>query len=444
MYTFTWRDRSPPLSVEAWRQLARRCLPDLAWHYVDGGAEDQVTLAENMSGFHRWRLRQRCLTGVGNPRTEGIIAKTPLSLPVALAPTGGMGLTHWTGDVAAARGAEAAGTRLVLSTASSYTLEEVADATEHDHWFQLYPFGNREHVGALLRRAQSAGYSALFVTVDVPVVGNREGERSSGMASPWQLTPGRAMNMLMHPRWLRAVLKHKRISPIHYRQIQASGDVPPPTGLDIVRRMMMMGAAEEAIRATEAQSRYMQTDLHWEDLTWIRDRWKGALYLKGVLDTDDAERVIDEVGANGVVVSNHGGRQLDRTLASIDALPAIAARIGNRAEIYLDGGVRRGTDVITALCLGAHGVFIGRPYLYGLAAAGEQGVQAIIEIFKAEISRALVLMGCPSTAALNRSWLLDPDLRWRTSHESGQRFEAASGTDARKEPDALRLLSAIP
>jgi L-lactate dehydrogenase (cytochrome) len=242
----------------------------------------------------------------------------------------------------------------------------------------------------------------LFVTVDVPVLGNREGERASGMGAPWVLRPHGALSMLMHPRWLHAVIKHRRIAPIHYRERQVAG--APAQAEDIVRRAVM-GAADDAVRAAQAQSRYMQADLRWDDIAWMRERWKGPLYVKGVLDPDDAEHAVDRIGVEGVVVSNHGGRQLDRTLASIDALPAIAARVGDRAEVYLDGGVRRGTDVITALCLGARGVFIGRPYLYGLAAAGERGVEAVIEIFRTEIVRALILMGCPSVTALDRSWL---------------------------------------
>jgi isopentenyl diphosphate isomerase/L-lactate dehydrogenase-like FMN-dependent dehydrogenase len=401
-YTFTWRTRTP-LNVEDWRQYARRKLPELAWSYLDGGADDLVTLRENMSGFRRWRLRQRCLTGVCNPVIEATIARTLLSLPVALAPTGACGIAHWTGDVAVARAAEKSGSRVVLSTASSYTLEQVAHATEHQHWFQLYPFGNRERVGALIQRARNAGYTALFVTVDVPVLGNRESERASGMGAPWTLRPRGALSMLMHPRWLYAVIKHKRIAAIHYRE-RPSG--APPQAQDILRRAVM-GAADDAVRAAEAQSRYMQGDLHWDDIAWMRERWKGPLYVKGILHPGDAEYAVDRIGVEGVVVSNHGGRQLDRTLASIDALPAIAARVGNRAEVYLDGGVRRGTDVITALCLGARGVFIGRPYLYGLAAAGERGVEAVIEIFRTEIVRALILMGCSSVAALDASWLSD-------------------------------------
>lgn len=396
------RDGSLPISVEAWRRLARRRLPDLPWNYVDGGADDHVTLRENVAGFERWRLRQRCLTGVSRPKLAAIMAGAPVSLPVALAPTGAAGLSHWTGDLAATRAAEKAGTRACLSTAACYSLEEVAEATEENHWFQLYPFGNRQMVGALMARAQSAGYTALFVTVDVPVVGNREGERAAGMTRPWTLTPGRVLNMLSRPAWLQDVVRRKRIAAVHY--LERGAQAPSPSMVQGIRKAIQ-GAADDAAASAEAQARYMQGDLRWEDLAWMREQWKGPLYVKGVLDPDDAARAVDEIGVQGVVVSNHGARQLDRTLASIDALPAIVERIGDRAEVYLDGGVRRGTDVITALCLGARGVFIGRPYLYGLAAAGEAGVLAILEIFRAEMERDLVLMGCAGVGDLDHSWL---------------------------------------
>ncbi|ARS25816.1 alpha-hydroxy acid oxidase [Sphingomonas sp. KC8] len=399
-FTLKLRDPSPPVSVAAWGRLARRRLPDLAWNYLDGGADDLVTLGENISGFERWRLRQRCLAGVTAPSLAATMAREGVSLPVALAPAGATGLCHWSGDIAATRAAERAGTRAILSTASSYSLEEVAEASETNHWFQLYPFGNRAKVGSLIARARSAGYTAMFVTVDVPVVGNREGERAAGMTRPWTLTPGRLLNMARHPAWIHGVLWHRRIAAVHYLEQDSSG----ATTLQHLQRAIQ-GAGADAIASAEAQQRYMQGDLHWDDLAWMRDQWDGPLYVKGVLDPDDAAKAVDEIGCEGVVVSNHGARQLDRTLASIDALPAIVARIGDRAEVYLDGGVRRGTDVITALCLGARGVFIGRPYLYGLAARGEAGVASVLEIFRSEIERALTLMGCPSVAKLDHSWL---------------------------------------
>jgi isopentenyl diphosphate isomerase/L-lactate dehydrogenase-like FMN-dependent dehydrogenase len=396
-FKLRWKDPAPPVSVEAWRQLARRKLPALPWAYVDGGADDLVTLEANMAGFRRWRLRQKSLTGIDKPDLSASMAGETLSIPLALAPTGAAGLSHWTAEVATSRAAEAMGTRLVHGTASSYTLEEVAEATEENHWFQLYPFSHRGKVGELLDRAQASGYTALFVTVDVPVVGNREGERTSGMTQPWTMTPGRVLNMLSHPVWLWNAMRHRRLSAPHYYEPDAA--LPPRPGAALFR------AADEAAASAEAQSRYMQADLHWDDLAWMRDRWKGRLYVKGVLDADDAAKCVDEYGAQGVVVSNHGGRQLGNAVASIDALPGVVERIGDRAEVFMDCGVRRGTDVITALCLGADGVFIGRPYLFGLAGGGEEGVKSVLEIFRAEIERALILMGCPSVSALDRSWL---------------------------------------
>ena len=387
---FKLRDDAPPVSVAAWAALARKSLPAIAWNYVENGADDEVTLRANTASFNRWRLRQKCLSGGNVPNLSAKVVDQTLAMPLGLAPTGGAGMIHWTGDVAATRAAEHAGLRAILSTASAYTLEEVAEATAQNHWFQLYPFGDRATVSALLARAKAAGYTALFVTVDVPVLGNREGERTSGLTRPWTITPRRALDMLAHPAWLHGALRKNRLAAIHYRQRDAAG-------------------ATAAIASTAAMQRLMQNDLSWDDLAWMRDQWQGPLYVKGVLDPDDAARAVEQIGAEGVVVSNHGGRQLDRALGAIAALPAIAARLNGKGEIYMDGGVRRGTDVITALCLGAKAVFIGRPYLYGLAAGGEQGVSAVLRIFKDEMHRAMVLMGCPDVALLDRSWLIPAD-----------------------------------
>jgi L-lactate dehydrogenase (cytochrome)/(S)-mandelate dehydrogenase len=403
-YRLKLYDDSLPISVDAWRAAARRRLPELAWAYLEGGADDLVARDANIASFRQWRLRQRVLTGTSAPDLSATIAKTPLQLPLALAPTGATGLSHWQGDIAAGRAAEKAGVRMVLSTAASFTLEEVARATEQAHWFQLYPFGNHARVAALMKRAKEAGYAAMFVTVDVPVLGNREGERRSGMTIPWTLTPRRVMDMLRHIGWLRDVLRHDRVAAVHYLEPEPDGGAPP----DPLRalRSGSMTAVDNAARSATELARYMQGDLRWEDLAWMRDHWQGPFYVKGILDPADAARAVDSIGADGVVVSNHGGRQLGCAVASVDALAAIVDRVGDRAEVYLDGGIRRGTDVLTALCLGARGVFIGRPYLYGLAAAGETGVSSILEIFRSEIQRALILMGCPSVKALDRSWLV--------------------------------------
>jgi len=375
-----------PIRVEDYTEAARRNVPAMAWPYLSGGADDLVTLNDNRNAFRRWRLKVRSLTGVAKPDLSTTMVGTKVSMPVALAPTGMVGLAHWTGDVAAAKAAEAAGTRHVLSTASSYTIEEVAEATEQNHWFQLYPFADKPKVGELMTRAEKAGYTAMFVTVDVGVIGNREGERRSGMTIPPTFTPGRVLEAGLHPAWWWNLLKHKRAAPIHYI-----------TGPRTVA---------SAVEGARDQARRMQGDLHWDDVAWMRDHWKGPLYIKGILDPDDAEKAVTEIGAQGVVVSNHGGRQLDSCLGALDALPAIVERVGGKGEVYLDGGVRRGTDVLIALGLGAKGVFVGRPYVHGLAAAGQDGVKGVLDIFRQELVRDMVLMGLPSIEALDRSWVL--------------------------------------
>ena len=391
----------PPVNVEDWRQRARRKLPGMALSYIEGGADDLVTLDENISAFRAWRLRQRVLTSVANPDLGATIARTPGSMPVALAPVGATGLGHYRGDIASSRAAESRGTRIVLSTASSYNIEEVGEATQENHFFQLYPIGGRERIAKLLARARAAGFSALFVTVDVMTLGNREGERRWSFAMPWTVTPSRAAHMLPHWKWIYRTIKHKRIAASHY--LEMAREVAQE---EQARAGGLTSGVKDAAVSQQAMAKLMMGDLDWDDIAFIRDQWQGPLYIKGILDPDDAAIAVDRIGADGVVVSNHGGRQLDRCLASIDALPAIAARIGDRAEVYLDGGVRRGTDVITALCLGARAVFVGRPFLYGLICEGERGVASVLDIFREEIRRDLVLMGCPSVAALDRSWLV--------------------------------------
>lgn len=369
----------------------------MAWSYIEGGADDLITADENKSAFLRHHLRMRSLAGAAKPSLSCEIAGTPVSMPVALAPVGATGIAHWTGDIAAARGAEAAGTRAVLSTASSYLIEEVAEATSENHWFQLYPIGGRERIAELIGRAKAAGYSALFVTVDIPTLGNREGERKWHFQLPWVVSPGRALHLARHSRWVWEALRHKRMAAIHFLETEKRAQEASSAGVT--------GALAQVAQSGARLASQLQSDLTWDDVKWMRDLWPGPFYVKGILDPDDAERAVVDLGADGVVVSNHGGRQLDRCLSSIDALPAIAERIGNRAAVYLDGGVRRGTDVITALSLGAQAVFVGRPFLYGLAAGGEAGVRSVLEILRDEIVRNLTLMGCPSVQSLDASWL---------------------------------------
>lgn len=374
-----------PITVEDYRQRARRALPGMVWAFVDGGAESELTMRENRVAFDRWALRSRVLTGSSGTRLTTSVGGSDLSLPVFLSPTGMTGLAHWQGERAAARAAEAAGTRAVISTASSYTVEEIAEATSENHFFQLYPWTSRTTgeplSGALIARARAAGCAALFVTVDVPVAGNRIGERKRGMGIPPTLTPARAISAAVRPRWAHGFLRHQRISS---------------------RMLADERGTRGAVASARAQQTLMRPDLVWDDFARIRDLWDGPVYLKGVLEADDAQRAV-ELGADGVLVSNHGGRQLDGAPAALDALPAVVDRVGEQVPVYLDGGVRRGSDVVKALALGATAVGIGRPYVYGLAAGGQAGVEHVLEIFREEIVRTLALMGVADVADLDRS-----------------------------------------
>ena len=333
------------------------------------------------------------MTGHARRRLATTVAGVELDLPVLLAPTGALGLSHWRGDLAAARAAEAAGTRLILSTASSWSIEEVAAGTRSDHFFQLYPGG--EHTATLMQRAWQAGYRALFVTVDVPVLGNREEERRRGYTSTGSLkrtlslNPREALDVARHPRWLLDQFRYGRGSMRNL--LPTAGVQATLDSIEVLHR--------EIDRATFA----------WEDLEWIREQWPGAVYVKGLLDPDDAARAVS-IGCDGVVVSNHGGRQLDHALASLEALPAIVEAVVPRAEVLCDGGIRRGTDVVKALALGARAVLIGRPQIYGLIVRGEQGVSDVLEILRSELDRALVLMGVQDVRELDRGWLIERDV----------------------------------
>jgi len=392
------------VTVEDYRRAARKRLPNFVWAYLDGGAEDLVTLRENRTGFSAWSLRARMLTGHGKPDLTTQAMGETLSLPVMIAPTGYSGLVHWEGDLCAARAARAAGTRLVLSTASSWTVEEVcAAAPDHMPGFQLYP-REGELASRLMKRAWSSGCRALFLTVDVPAVGLREGERRMGMSMPPSLSPASLLNIACHPRWAAQVLRHKRISGPHF----SAG-----------------GRLSDAAASVAIQTRYVtQSALSWDDFAWMRDQWKGRIYIKGIVEPEDAEKAV-ALGADGVVVSNHGGRQLEYAQSSIAALPAIVAAIGGKAEVLLDSGVRRGTDVVKALALGATAVMVGRPWLYGLAVEAQTGVEKVLEIFRAEIERTLILMGVRSVRDLDPSWLIPRHPRSDDSDDPSTCFDGA-------------------
>jgi L-lactate dehydrogenase (cytochrome)/(S)-mandelate dehydrogenase len=389
-FQYRLRTEQPLVCVEDYRRAAMRVLPRMVWAYLDGGAEDERTVRANRDAFTNWALRQRVLAGNATIDASVTVFGERLALPVVLAPTGLAGLAHWSGELGAARAAEQAGTRLTLSTASSYSIEEVAAGTDADHWCQLNPWGDRAVPGSsfmdtMLDRAHDAGYRTAVVTVDVPVQGNRIGERRTGMGHPPILTPRRVADAAIRPHWWYGLLRHRRMT---------------------MRSITDIRGAAGAVESVALHSRQIRPDINWRDVASLRERWKGPFVVKGILDPDDAVRAVDEVGATGVVVSNHGGRQLNAAQASLAALPAVADTVGDRATVLLDGGIRYGTDVVTALALGADAVMIGRPFLYGLAVAGGAGVRAVLDILAAEITQTLLLMGVGAARDLERDHVI--------------------------------------
>jgi L-lactate dehydrogenase (cytochrome) len=382
---------APPrvVGVEDFRPLARRRLPRAVWDYLDGGAEGEVTLRENSRAFEDVTFRPRQAVAVGQTDLRARALGQELSLPFMLAPVGYLRMMHRDGEAGAARAAGQAGTGFCLSTISGHALEEVKAASKGPTFFQLYLVGGRAAAEAVMERARVAGYAGLLVTIDTPVAGMRERDHRNGMK---ELIAGSLLdkvpflpNVLSHPRWLASFLLDGGVRPLPNVVIPGQGPMP----------LLDVGAA------------LAETTVTWEDFEWIRDGWRGPVVAKGVLTGDDARRAVD-AGAVAVSVSNHGGRQLDSVAASIRALPEVVAAVKGQAEVWLDGGVRRGPDIVKALCLGANVVLCGRAFAYGLAAAGEAGVARAIEILRADVDRTLRLLGCRSVAELDRSYVSTP------------------------------------
>ncbi|MBS1219262.1 MAG: mdlB [Proteobacteria bacterium] len=352
-------------NIEDLRQLAQRRLPRVAWDYLERGAEDDVTMTANRAAFERIHFRPRTLVDVsGRTLRHQLFGKT-YAAPFGIAPTGAAGLYWFDADIALARAAHAAGVPFVLST---------AEAAER-----------------LVRRAFDAGFEALVVTTDVPVGANREYNLRNGFVIPFRINARNVVDGLLHPRWLTQVF---------LRTLLTSG-VPRFQNVDSNVGGRIVAKDLSAFRAR-------RDALDWSDIAWLRAIWPRKLLVKGILAEGDA-RLAMEHGADGVVVSNHGGRQLDGALAAIDALPAIVAAVGGRMPVLFDSGVRRGSDIVKALALGADFVFVGRATLYGAAAGGEAGVARALELLRTETERVLALIGCTTVAALNRDCLQLPD-----------------------------------
>ena len=384
----------PPrvINIEDLRRIARRRLPQPVFDYLDGGAEDEITLRENTRAFHDIGFRPRGAIATKKCDLAVRVLGHELSFPTMLAPIGYSRLMHPGGEIAAAKAAGEAGTAYILSTISGHKLEAVKAATKGPTWYQLYLLGGREAAEAGIDRARRAGYSALVLTVDTAVAGMRERDPRNGMK---ELLGGSFLaklpylpEILAHPRWLAAFL--------------ADGGVP--------RLENIVVPGEGPMKLVDVAAALVDAAVTWDDLRWIRKVWPGPIIVKGILTAEDAQRAVDE-GAAALVVSNHGGRQLDSVSATIRALPEVVSAVKGRTEVLMDGGIRRGSDIVKAICIGARAVLIGRAYAYGLAAAGEAGVTRALQILKADMERTLRLLGCPSVTALDRSYVELPGPR---------------------------------
>jgi len=371
-------------SIADLRRAARRRLPRAIFDYIDGGADDELTLRRNSRDFLRYELVPRVLRNVEHADLGTEVLGTRIGFPVVCAPTGASRLFHHEGEAAVARAACEAGTIYSLSSVSTLSIEEVAAASVGPKWFQIYVWRDRAILKDFIARSREAGYRALCLTVDVPVPGNRERDLRNGLTVPPRLVLGTLLDTIRRPRWLWHYL---RSPPIAFRNV---------TGY--------AGAATDMVSVMEYISRQFDPLVTWDEAAWMIEQWKGPFAIKGILSVEDAQRAV-AAGATGIIVSNHGGRQLDHVPAPIEVLPEIVDAVGSRAEVILDGGVRRGTDVIKALALGARACMIGRPYLFGLAAGGEAGVKRALELLRSEIARDLQLLGCNSIAQLDRSYV---------------------------------------
>jgi len=362
------------------RALARRRLPRVIFDFLDGGAEDEITLHANCEGFGRYRFRPRLLTANAKRDLSIDLFGQKLSLPFMIAPTGLNGI-HWRhADIALASAAAKAGTGFALSTASTDSIEDVGAATSGTKWFQLYPWADRPFCSRMLERAKASGYRTLLVTVDSVTAGRRERDVRHRFSHEVTLTPSVVLDGLMHPDWL-------------FKVWFAGGGMPKIVN---VAEFLPPGAgAAEMAEFTRMRRNPM---LNWDDMTFIKKAWGGPMLVKGVLTAEDTRLALDH-GADGVVVSNHGGRQLDGSLATIEALPEIVDAAGD-AVVMIDGGFRRGSDIVKALALGAKGVLVGRATLYGVAAAGEAGAARAIDILRIEVDRVLALLGCRGISEL--------------------------------------------
>lgn len=373
--------------IDDLKDLYRRRVPKMFFDYTESGSWTEQTFRENTNDFARIRFRQRVGVDISNRSTAGKMVGRDVSMPVALAPVGLLGMQHADGEILAARAAEGFGVPYTLSTMSICSIEDVAENTSEPFWFQLYVMKDREFVGRLIDRARSAGCSALLLTMDLSIIGHRHHDIRNGMTAPPRLTLRNMINIATKPSWATGLIRTRR---------RTFGNIiGHAKGVENMTSLMQWSAEQ------------LDRSLSWSDIDWIKERWGGPLVVKGILDPEDAEMAVRS-GADGIIVSNHGGRQLDGAPSSIRALPEIVQAVGDQVEVLFDSGIRSGQDVLKACALGASGTFIGRSFVYGLGAMGGQGVTRALEIIHTELDTTMALCGITSIDQVGTDCLAEP------------------------------------
>lgn len=371
--------------VEDLRVLAKKRVPRMFYEYVDSGSWSEGTYRANESDFAGIKLRQRVAVNMEHRSLKSTMAGQDIAMPVALAPVGLIGMQHANGEILAARAAGKFGVPFTLSTMSICSIEDVAENVEQPFWFQLYVMRDREYIKRLIDRAKSAGCSALVLTLDLQIMGQRHKDIINGLSAPPKITLRNMLNMSTKPRWgLGMLATHRR------------------TFRNVVGHVK---TAADMSSLSEWSASQLDPTLNWDDVQWIKDCWGGKLILKGIMDAEDAE-IAARSGADAIIVSNHGGRQLDGAPSSIAALPAIVRAVGDKIEVLMDGGIRSGQDVIKALALGAKGVFIGRAFVYGVGAMGEAGVAKCLELIQRELDVTMAFCGLCDVKQVDRTILV--------------------------------------
>nr|WP_234187967.1 alpha-hydroxy acid oxidase [Shinella sp. NM-101] len=370
------------LTIADLKERARRRVPKMFFDYADSGAWTEGTYRANEDDFHKVKLRQRVLVDMRDRSLESEMIGEKVSMPVALAPTGMTGMQHADGEMLAAQAAEEFGVPFTLSTMSICSIEDVRSVTTKPFWFQLYVMQDKDFVHNLIDRAKAAGCSALVLTLDLQILGQRHKDLRNGLSAPPRFTPKHLWQMATRPFWCLDMLGTRR---------RTFGNI--------------VGHAKGVTDLSSLSSwttEQFDPQLSWKDIEWIRERWGGKLILKGILDEEDARMSLGS-GADAIIVSNHGGRQLDGAASSITMLPRIVDAVGDKMEVHLDGGIRSGQDVLKALCYGARGTYIGRPFLYGLGAGGKAGVRRTLEIIRKELDVTMALCGERDVKNLSRN-----------------------------------------